>query len=263
MTKRCPSCGSPATGGEASQRGEGPSCASCGAPRAAVSAIRAQDGARAPVDPALGTRASAEGWWVRVEGGEVRSFDDLEAARAWLGGRDEGQVEISQDGRVWHSPEQLLGRKPKARRRDAELSQELVALGVAGSGHWSLAFSASLVLLASVGALTLHNFTAVELPLFYHLAPLSLVDAPPAAAAPLLGELGVDELAALAQAARAEGRLVDAALAYRRALAYGDRADLREGLAAVFVSLGATDRAEALRSDPAEAPSAGPAPPGP
>ncbi|RMG21181.1 MAG: hypothetical protein D6729_01365 [Deltaproteobacteria bacterium] len=246
------------------------------ASRAGASAIRAQDGLGGPVSSATAAPVRGSGWLLRTQGDEVHRFDGLAAVRAWLAAHPGVAAELSSDGVTWRRPEVVLGLSPEdlmdlrgtvrppvsplVRKTTTAVRGDALKVEATAGPLWTAAFVLSTLVLLGSALLTVHVLGWADLSGVLPLRTLGLeppaeasAGAAPAGkragprAAPARPEEDFAEIVAQARRALAEDRLIDAAMAYERALALRPAPEAFDALAKTYERLGAPERAEAVR----------------
>ena len=245
-----------------------------------MSTIRAQQNpaSAAPSTPAAEGPAGT-GWLLRTGEGAVLRLDDLERVRAWIGAHPDTPVELSSDGNHWRAPEAILGIAAEPRPASVPRGTPLGGTPLGGtpvtSGPssalragasaprdpnragpvWALVMLVSTAVAVAAGGVAAQALHLVDVSGTVPLGRLGLarlvpVEPPPptvaAAEAPTPAKAYASALRD-ARAARQAGHLVDAVVAYRRALAARTSSEALEGLADTYALLGDAPRAEAAR----------------
>ncbi|MDF1564840.1 MAG: zinc-ribbon domain-containing protein [Deltaproteobacteria bacterium] len=234
-----------------------------GGPSRGTSAIRAQSGAPATVEGAASEELTGA-WKLRLSDGTVRNFDSMEEVHNYLGAHPDPGAEVSSDGRTWQDPDSLRSMQaPRAVSREPTgLSVALRAAAApiadpsegAGVGWSAAAVLATLLMLVSV-LVAVQTLQVVDLSGWVPFDALGLDAIGGGRVAPVedAGDPAVDQRAAyealMGQATRArkEGQLVDAVIAYRRAVDTLESPEALEALAEVYETLGEEKRAGKIR----------------
>lgn len=240
-----------------------------GAERRAVvgrSAIRAQSGVAAVADAgaAEAAEAAGSGWILRTSDGHHHRFEGMDEVHAYLERHPDPGAEVSPDGRTWQDPAALRTMeapripRPEPAGLSVALRSGSAAVEPEGAGLvWGgLALLSTLAMLASVlvalqtlGVVDLSGwvpFEALGLSAIAHRAPPST--RPAAAESPEVARHHTYEtLMAEATRFRKAGRLVDAAVSFRRASEVLESPEALEALAQTYETLGETSRARSVR----------------